>query len=132
MKVDPKHIRIGRIGEQIAADYLCGKRFEIICRNYRQKSGEIDIVAKINSMIHFVEVKTVSCENLKNSDRISGYRPEDNVHRWKRERLKRAISIFLQEKYSDLEPDWQFDIITVEIDDMNKIARVNFIKDIII
>ena len=41
-----QHIRIGRIGEDIACRYLRSKGYEIIERNFRKKWGEIDIVCK--------------------------------------------------------------------------------------
>lgn len=47
-------------GEDIAAKYLEDGGYKIICKNFRCKQGEIDIVAKKNGYIVFVEVKTRS------------------------------------------------------------------------
>lgn len=52
--------KTGKEGEQQAADYLQGKGYEIIARNYRHKHAEIDLIAKKASFIVFVEVKTRS------------------------------------------------------------------------
>lgn len=49
---------IGQIGEQIARLYLMANGFEIVECNYRIRSGEIDIIAKRDDALHFVEVKT--------------------------------------------------------------------------
>jgi len=51
-----KHISIGRLGEDIATGYLKNRGFHIITRNYRKKWGEIDIIAKKDNVLHFVEV----------------------------------------------------------------------------
>lgn len=48
----------GRIGEEVAADYLDKKGYALICRNFKCIQGEIDIIAKDNDEVVFVEVKT--------------------------------------------------------------------------
>lgn len=49
---------IGDSGEEIAANYLIEKGYEIIERNFRTNVGEIDIIAAHDGFIVFVEVKT--------------------------------------------------------------------------
>lgn len=49
----------GNRAEEIAAEYLLSKGYRIICRQYRLKLGEIDIVAHdTDGTIAFVEVKS--------------------------------------------------------------------------
>ena len=48
----------GKIGENIAKKYLISLGMTIICSNYRTKFGEIDIIAKLENKIIFVEVKS--------------------------------------------------------------------------
>ena len=50
--------KFGIIGEKIAQGYLINKGYEILENNYYTRRGEIDIIAKINNTISFVEVKT--------------------------------------------------------------------------
>lgn len=50
----------GEIGENIASKYLLSKGAEILERNYRIKSGEVDIIAKLDNELIFVEVKSRS------------------------------------------------------------------------
>ena len=52
-----KHI-LGSYGEQVAVDHLSVLDYEILDRNWRCSLGELDIVAKQDSTIVFVEVKT--------------------------------------------------------------------------
>ncbi|NLS44397.1 MAG: YraN family protein [Firmicutes bacterium] len=49
---------IGLYGENIAAEYLKISGLSILCRNYRSRCGEIDLIAKDGDTIVFVEVKT--------------------------------------------------------------------------
>ena len=51
----------GKFGEDLAAKFLEEKNYEILERNWRYgQVGEIDIIAKDNNTLVFVEVKTRS------------------------------------------------------------------------
>jgi putative endonuclease len=115
--------KLGDIGENVACEFLQRRGFEIIEKNYLKKWGEIDIVARKDGVIRFIEVKSVSHVTM-------GYRPEDNMHPWKLKRLSRAIQTYLLEKKLDC--DWQLDLITVKIDQEKRKARVEIIENIII
>ena len=58
------NIQKGRIGEKIALRYLINNNANILETNYRIKSGEIDIIAKINEELVFIEVKSRSNVNF--------------------------------------------------------------------
>ncbi len=128
-----KHNEIGQIGEDIASKYIENNSFSIVCKNYRKKWGEIDIVAEKDNVFHFIEVKTVSRNSYGNKfeQEINNYRPEDNIHFSKIKRLKRAIETYLLEKFKK-EPIWQFDIICVFLDHEKRVAKVKFMKNIIL
>lgn len=49
---------VGRYGESFAAKVLTERGYRILERNYRGRHGEIDIIAKKDECIHFIEVKT--------------------------------------------------------------------------
>lgn len=49
--------QLGSDYEDRACEYLTSQGYEILDRNFRNKKGEIDIVAKDNGCIVFVEVK---------------------------------------------------------------------------
>lgn len=48
----------GRSGEHLAADFLMGKGYRILETNYRNKIGEIDIIAMDKDVLVFLEVKS--------------------------------------------------------------------------
>ncbi|MDH4319672.1 MAG: YraN family protein, partial [Desulfobulbaceae bacterium] len=58
LRADPEDSPLGSKGEDAAAFHLQQKGYEILCRNYRQRFGEIDIVARDGDVLVFVEVKT--------------------------------------------------------------------------
>jgi putative endonuclease len=127
-----KHNQIGVIGEDIATKYLQNKGFSVIDRNYRKKWGELDIIAQKDACLHFVEVKTVSRNSYdgKFKQEINDYKPEDNMHPRKLERLKRAIQTYMLEKRVD--DNWQFDLACVFLDQEKRVAKIKYIENLII
>lgn len=124
---------LGAIGEDATCVYLERKGFKIIDRNYLKKWGELDVVAQKEGRIHFVEVKSVSrpFENVPHETK-EGYRPEDNMHPWKLQRLARTIQSYLLDKNVSDETEWQFDVVTVYVDQEKRLCRVNLLEDVIL
>lgn len=48
----------GLLGENIACHYLEKNYYNILCRNFRNQSGEIDIIAQDRNTLVFIEVKS--------------------------------------------------------------------------
>ncbi len=125
--------KLGNLGEDISCRFLLKKGYKILDRNYLKPFGEIDVIAQIGDIMHFIEVKSVSRENLKDvSYETDTYKPEDNVHHWKLQRLANTIQAYLEEKGISHETNWQLDIITVFIDKKNLISQVKLMENIII
>ncbi len=123
--------QFGNKGEEIATKFLISNGFEIKERNFLRKYGEIDIVARSkDNVFHFIEVKSVSREST-DGDKKDEFRPEDNITPEKIRSLSRVIQVYIEEKKLD-DFDWVFSIITVKIDEKNKVARVKFIEDIVL
>lgn len=120
--------RIGQIGEDLAVRFLVKRGFIVVARNYRKKFGEIDIICRKNTRFHFVEVKTVTRGTFKR--KLDDYRPEDNVSPDKLLRIGKTIQAYIFEY--DITDDWQFDVVTVELDHPTKSARINVIYDVIL
>lgn len=79
----------GNEGERLAAEHLQVKGYKILQKNYRSKWGEIDIVAKIDNIVVFVEVKT------KTTDKYG--EPWEMVNTWKIEQVKRIGEMWCRE-----------------------------------
>lgn len=122
-----RHNKIGSAGEEIAVKHLMKQRYKILKRNYRKKWGEIDIIARKKDILHFVEVKTVSCVT-----RFDDYIPEENLHHFKRRRLERAIKTYLAEKRVSYETEFQVDVMAVFYDPQTEESKVRMTEGVIL
>lgn len=95
--------QFGKLGEDIAADYLQQKGYKILVRNYRFSRVELDIIAEFENDIVFVEVKT------RTSDQMAF--PEQAVGKSKQRNIRIAAENFLEER--DISKPARFDIIAV-------------------
>jgi len=128
-----KH-QIGVLGEDLACKFLRSKGYFVIDRNYaRRPFGELDIICTKNGVLNFFEVKSVSCEisdeKIKVRDR---HRPEDNIHKYKIERLKKTAICYLSDKKIDPNKDWLFGVVTVRIDSDRKTAKIKLFENIVL
>lgn len=112
---------LGKKGELIAEKFLIKKGYEIICKNFYTKKGEIDIIAQKNNEIIFVEVKTRT--NLKFGT------PAMAINYTKKKHIKLSAKIFLylnqDIKYNSI----RFDVIEVFVKGNKYI--INHIKNAI-
>ena len=97
------HNELGKNGEYLAADFLQQKGYAIVCKNWRHKQYEIDIIATKGRKLHFVEVKTRSSD-------FYGH-PEDSVTKKKFRFLQNAADeyLFLHPGYKWI----QYDIVSI-------------------
>jgi putative endonuclease len=125
--------KVGEIGENIAVKFLMKHGFSILDRNYTKKWCEIDIVVEKSGKLHFLEVKSVSRLTLDNvAHETSDYRPEENMHPYKMQRMARTIQTYLLNKKIKEEKEWQVDLLVVYLDLNNKKAKIKEIKDIVL
>lgn len=98
-----QHNDFGMQGEEIAADYLRRKGYMLLDRNWRSGHKEIDIIARQDDTLVFVEVKARA--------NIMYGNPEDAVTRRKMHLLVQAADAYLRSNMLDCEV--RFDIITI-------------------
>ena len=96
--------RLGTTGERIAEAYLVARGYRIIDRNIRTPFGEIDLIARNDHCIIFIEVKT------RRSLRYG--LPEQAITRRKVATLVHCATLYLQ-SHPDLDGDWQIDVIAI-------------------
>lgn len=102
---------IGKIGENLAREYLVNKGYRILERNYRTKWDEIDIICKAkDETLVFIEVKTLR-------DNPSELIPEDNLTSEKFRKISRACRVFSIERSGLVKEDkgWRIDLVTISI-----------------
>jgi putative endonuclease len=90
-------------GEDLAAMFLTGKGFTILCRNFRMESGEIDIVAQQDDNLVFVEVKTRSKHSIRQALM--------NVNYTKQKRISLAAQRYVIQHPDCVKARIRFDIV---------------------
>lgn len=108
----------GARGEEIASEHLTGKGYEIIERNFQTKFGEIDIIAKKDGVLVFVEVK------LKVGERFGS--PEEMVGKGKINKVKRMSVIYLKGK----EVRCRMDVVAVVLDSEGRVERLTHYENV--
>lgn len=94
---------LGKLGEDLAANYLMDKGYQILERNWRSGHKEIDIIALYDNMLVIVEVKT------RKSDEFGD--PDIAVGKTKQQMLVWAADAYV--RYKNLNVDVRFDIISI-------------------
>lgn len=128
------YFNVGKIGEIIAEKYLQKNNYQIIDRNFyliskttNKKIGEIDLIAKKNKTHIFVEVKATCKKGLK-------IPLEGKINKKKKKRMIIVSEAWLLKNKLGFTIPWQIDIITIEINLLDKKARIkhyqNAIEDI--
>lgn len=124
---------VGAEGEEVAGMWLKKHGFSIIATNYLKKWGEIDIIAKKEEIIHFIEVKTVSYETKQELEAAISrgtWRPEENAHPKKLKKVARTAETWcLENKW---EGQWQIDVVAVRIVPREKYATISLINNVIL
>ncbi len=107
----------GSEGEEIAVKLLKINGYTILERNFRTRSGEIDIVAREGNYLCFVEVK-------KRADTTSGY-PEEAITKNKINQIKKTALFYLSKNRISPDSPIRFDVLVI-LADRYKILRNAF------
>jgi putative endonuclease len=102
----PNTAGLGKVGEEKAAAALEAAGMKIINKNYRSKTGEIDIIALDSETVVFVEVKAWSALGMENL--------QYSIDNKKQNKIIKTAKYFLLEnrKYSNMAI--RFDVIFVK------------------
>jgi len=98
------HIELGKEGELKAIEYLRDKGYELLEQNYRNRIGEIDLIAREKDYLCFIEVKTRISENQGHPFEAVNYR--------KQRQIIRTSLLYLTENNID-EQNVRFDVVAV-------------------
>ena len=109
------NIEKGKTGEKLARDYLIKKGYRILEINYRNKVGEIDIIAFDNDVLIFIEVKSRTNTNY-------GYAYEA-VNYKKQQKIINTSLIYIKSKRYD-KFQLRYDIIEVYLTNKSSINHI--------
>ncbi|NIK68812.1 MULTISPECIES: YraN family protein [unclassified Paenibacillus] len=110
----------GLAGETAACRYLENEGYTVIERNWRCRSGEIDIIASIDDTLIFVEVRT----------RRAGGRfgtAAESVDRRKQQQVALVAQVYLRMRQLNY-PPMRFDVIAVSMNRDDSISEIKHIK----
>lgn len=95
------------LGENAACSYLSKKGYKILERNFRKSYGEIDIIAKKDNILIFIEVKTRSSNKYGT--------PFESIAPWKLKSLLHAAKFYKYILHPELPDDLRVDAIGVQV-----------------
>jgi putative endonuclease len=95
---------LGKCGEDIAVQYLSGKGYRVVERNFHSQQGEIDIIAYDGQFLVFVEVKNYSFRSFGS--------PLSAVNKAKRMSMIHAARTYLY-KNSVKNINCRFDVLAI-------------------
>lgn len=98
------NLYFGKIGEDKAVELLRREGYKILTRNYRAKSGELDIVALDKGTFCFIEVKT------RLDDKLG--LPAEAITKPKQRQIIKTALVYLKEN-NLLNNNARFDVVSV-------------------
>jgi putative endonuclease len=118
MALPPEKKEIGQRGEEMAVSFLKGLNYQILERNYRCKLGEVDIIARDNDTLVFIEVRTRSS--------LAFGLPQESINRRKRHQISKVALEFILRKKMKNTPA-RFDVIAISLEPGKE--KVDHIRD---
>ncbi|HEX8917725.1 MAG TPA: YraN family protein [Chloroflexota bacterium] len=109
---------LGRFGESWAVGFLTRQGYQIVDRNVRYRVGEIDIVARDNECLVFVEVK------CRRGARYGA--PEASLTPRRFSHLEAAIDHYLQDH--GLEEEYRLDVVAIEVDTGGRVSSCKLLR----
>ncbi|NLZ45738.1 MAG: YraN family protein [Clostridiales bacterium] len=106
---------IGYFGENYVCDFLQRNNYSIIKKNFTIRGGEIDIIAKKNNIIAFVEVKTRMPDSLVSGEDSITYSKKKNIIKTARRFISTLKGNFI----------FRFDVAIVEADN-DKVINLKY------
>jgi len=111
---------IGRFGERVVVSWLRAHGCRILSRNYRgPKGGEVDIIARDDKLLLFIEVKTRKAGQ--------SVRPLDAVDTNKQALIERGARHWITQ-LGHPQPPWRYDVCEVILEEGQK-PRVNQVRN---
>lgn len=95
----------GSSAETLAQRHLERQGFNLVTRNFRCKTGEIDLIMKDRDMLVFVEVRYRRETDLGS--------PLETITAAKQRKLTRTAQFFLQQHFGDRWPACRFDAVGI-------------------
>ena len=117
--MEPTSQTLGLVGEELACHFLEANGYKILLKNYECTLGEIDLIAKENGSIVFIEVKTRRSEAMG--------APVESVTHQKRRQIVKTAQYYLK-RYGIKDSPCRFDVVSVLVPPGEE-TKIEIIKD---
>lgn len=112
---------LARAGENLAAQYLENKGYSVIIRNFRTKTGEIDIIVEKDQHLIFVEVKTRSYHSITSA--------VENIHYHKIRRISLTALQYIKQNPQFGKHNTRFDAVIVLYSPQTESFKITHFED---
>lgn len=113
-----KNYATGRLAETLATKTLIEKGYDILENNFRNRFGEIDIIAKDKGTLVFVEVKAKTGQDFG--------LPEEMISRGKLQKVKNMATVYLKGQNVQC----RIDVVAVVLSPENKLLRLTHYENV--
>ncbi|PIZ87782.1 MAG: YraN family protein [Candidatus Nealsonbacteria bacterium CG_4_10_14_0_2_um_filter_40_15] len=118
--MNQSNLETGKVGEEIAKDYLKRKGYKIIEQNYKTKYAEIDLIVRKGNELVFVEVRTKKGEDFGT--------PEETIDKRKLRKLWGNARAYTA--WKKWQRPYRVDAVCVVLRYDNTIERLNHYENI--
>ena len=108
----------GKYGEDLATELLENKGYTILERNWRNKFGEIDIIAKKDGILIFTEVKT--------KVGVAFGSPEEMAGPQKLYKVRHMATIYMK----GVELPCRIDVVAIVLNEDNTVSRITHYENV--
>lgn len=113
--------KVGGRAEDLACNFLAKQGYKILARNYTIRGGEIDIIARDQENLVFVEVKARFSHKFG--------LPEESITPWKIHSLKKTALFYIQKIRWENRP-YRFDLVGIDFVQDWQNPKINLIQNI--
>lgn len=113
--VKQEAISAGAIAEDHALQFLLHKKLQLLCRNFRCRYGEIDLIMRDNNALIFIEVRSRTPSSFGS--------PVTSVDRRKQQKIIRTANVFLQYYPNYRHCSCRFDVVGVTLGGGNQLVE---------
>lgn len=111
----------GSYGENLAEDFLKGKGYKILQKNFKARYGEIDLIALDKDTLVFIEVKTRKSAQYGS--------PEEAITPRKLYQIAKTSQIF-KSLHPELPEGMRIDAVCIELDQNREVQRIELLQNI--
>ena len=113
---DPR-AALGRLSEELGAAWLEARGMKILERNYRNRTGEIDLIGKLKDVLVIVEIRSRSS--------LLWGSPAESVNYRKQYKIKQVAAYYrMQKGWTDCE--CRFDVLSILMSQTEGTARIDW------